>query len=387
MDEVVAGDVSIISRQGCAGVQAGGRGKVGRVVHSLQSRVGRKTERLGAWKARIDAMEKKEGVEGEPSIPFKEGGDSEDVWGDCMEVEDEAESRKKLDEPRKKMQKELREVHRLSFVSKEMQESIKESLQNWLQDVEKRRKDLMPEHQKVRKRSQKIQSTWTEEEICRKKVRQQKRKCGNSERKLIGKKSAIVSSWTESIKTEWQKRKWKHNFRDRKLEKKEKVATHRKRLIVAWKRWWSRFSRWEQIKRGLSSMRRIETPSAQMPGKEDGETVKMNKSKEEPVSSWCYQRQAGSIKVHRRVVWSLIFIVFRVYLVKAEVQEDQAHKGIAREVHPDLLDDIPWMRKRMTMWEEWCLKQKRKKNSQRKGPNGKKQTGQGPYEPWKKTSM
>ena len=80
----------------------------------------------------------------------------------------------------------------------------------------------------------------------------------------------------------------------------------------------------------------------------------------------------GSIKVHRRVVWGSIFIVFGVYLVKAEVQEDQAHKGIAREVHPDLLDDIPWMRKRMTMWEEWCLKQKRKKNSQGKGPNGKK---------------
>ena len=61
--------------------------------------------------------------------------------------------------------------------------------------------------------------------------------------------------------------------------------------------------------------------------KEEEETVKMKKSKAEPVSSWCYQRQAGSIKVHRRVVWSLIFIVFGVYLVKAEVQEDQAHKG------------------------------------------------------------
>ena len=77
---------------------------------------------------------------------------------DCMEVEDQAESRKKLDEQREKMQKELREVDRLSFVSKEMPESIQESLQHQLQDVEKRRNDLMPEHQKVQKRSQKIQS-------------------------------------------------------------------------------------------------------------------------------------------------------------------------------------------------------------------------------------
>ena len=53
--------------------------------------------------------------------------------------------------------------------------------------------------------------------------------------------------------------------------------------------------------------------------------------------------------------------MFGVYLVKAQVQEDQAHKGIAREVRPDLQDGTPWMRKRMTMWEKWCLKQKRKR--------------------------
>ena len=52
-------------------------------------------------RARIDAMEKKEGVQGRPSIPVKEGGDSEDVWGEFMEVEDEAECRRKLDEQRK----------------------------------------------------------------------------------------------------------------------------------------------------------------------------------------------------------------------------------------------------------------------------------------------
>ena len=39
---------------------------------------------------------------------------------------------------RKKLQKELRDVDRLSFVSKEMQESIVESLQRWLQEVEKK---------------------------------------------------------------------------------------------------------------------------------------------------------------------------------------------------------------------------------------------------------
>ena len=75
-----------------------------------------------------------------------------------MEVEDEAESRRKQDEQQKKLQKELRDVDRLSFVTEEMQESIMESLQHQLQEVEKRRHDLMPAHQKFQKRSQKIQS-------------------------------------------------------------------------------------------------------------------------------------------------------------------------------------------------------------------------------------
>ena len=53
----------------------------------------RKTRSLEAvnkeLRARLDALEKKEGVQGGPSIPSEEGGDSEDVWGDFMEVEDE----------------------------------------------------------------------------------------------------------------------------------------------------------------------------------------------------------------------------------------------------------------------------------------------------------
>ena len=103
-------------------------------------------------------MVKKEGAQGGPSIPSRGGGKSEDVWVEFTEVEDEAESRRKLNELKKKLQKELRDVDRLSFVTKEMQESIRESLQHQLQEVEKRRHDLMHEHQKFQKRSQNILS-------------------------------------------------------------------------------------------------------------------------------------------------------------------------------------------------------------------------------------
>ena len=88
---------------------------------------------------------------------------------------------------------------------------------------------------------------------------------------------------------------------------------------------------------------------------EDEETVKMNKSKAEPVSSWRQSRQAGSTKLHQRAVRSLIFLVCGVYLVEAEVQEDHA-----REVHPDRQDGLPGMRKGMMISETWCRKPKKK---------------------------
>ena len=60
----------------------------------------------------------------------------------------------------------------------------------------------------------------------------------------------------------------------------------------------------------------------------------MNKSKAEPVSSWCYQRQAGSMKALQRVVWGLIFLVFGVRMAKVEEPEIQAQKMSEKDLHP-----------------------------------------------------
>ena len=100
-------------------------------------------------------------------------------------------------------------------------------------------------------------------------------------------------------------------------------------------------------------------------------------------------KSKAEFKVHQRVVWSLIFIVFGVYLVvMAEVQEDQAHKGIAREVHPSLQVDTPWMRNGMTMLEKWCLQQKKKEKKKQPGTRPqnlrRKQSRKGPQHPKKK---
>ena len=139
-------------------------------------------------------------------ISFPEEGDSEEVWRDCLEVEDDAECRRKLDEQRKKMQRDLREVERLSFASMEMQENLMESLQHQLQEVEKRRNDLMLEHQRVQKRSQKIQSTQDKRKTCRKRAWRQEKKCGKSKKELGGRKSVSLCWWIRSTKTRWQMR-------------------------------------------------------------------------------------------------------------------------------------------------------------------------------------
>ena len=56
-----------------------------------------------------------------------------------MEVEEEfknGENRRKLDEQRMRLEKELRDVEQLSFKPQEIQRGLKEGVQQQLQDVE-----------------------------------------------------------------------------------------------------------------------------------------------------------------------------------------------------------------------------------------------------------
>ena len=124
---------------------------------------------------------------------------------------------------------------------------------------------------------------------------------------------------------------WWQSFRVCRRENKEGAATLRKQVTAAWRLGGSNLSLWEYVElrllyKGSKGKWEQHKGGCQEEKKDEG-IVKMNKSKTESISGWCYQHQAGSIKVHWRVVWSLIFLVFGVCLVRAEVQEDQAHKG------------------------------------------------------------
>ena len=106
----------------------------------------RRSKHFGAEnepRARIEALEKKggEGALGGQGIPSSRERGMEEAWGMDMDVEEEIESRKKLDEQKRKFQKELREIEKFSCLSKEVQESLKSNLQQQLQEVEQRRHD------------------------------------------------------------------------------------------------------------------------------------------------------------------------------------------------------------------------------------------------------
>ena len=62
-------------------------------------------------------------------------------------------------------QKELRAIEKFSCLPKELQERLKSNLQLQLQEVEQKRHDLMPDHQKVQKNHKGYNAFRRKEEI------------------------------------------------------------------------------------------------------------------------------------------------------------------------------------------------------------------------------
>ena len=81
-------------------------------------------------RARIEALEKKEGegVQGRARLPSRRESDLAEEWRVEMDLEDEAESRKKLDQQKRKLQKELRDIEKFSCVPKEFKAPVADSV-------------------------------------------------------------------------------------------------------------------------------------------------------------------------------------------------------------------------------------------------------------------
>ena len=243
-----------------------------------------------------------------------------------MEVEDEDECWRKLDEKRRKMQNELREVERLSFASKEMQENLMESMQRQLRIsclCTKRCKRGHKRH-KVSKRGENYR-----------------------------KKACTLLSDTVD----------KNTMADAEMEAElqglqagEKRSRHASQAVEClWRWWWNTFSPWEmRIRRSLIRCSVPKDPHKIRDSYSSCAHARDARKRRRTKGQWKWTREIKSqpIELHQRAVWSLIFLVYGVYLVKAEVQKDHA-----REVHPGMM-----------IWEIWCRKPKRKKNSQGKDP-------------------
>ena len=102
---------------------------------------------------------------------------------------------------------------------------------------------------------------------------------------------------------------WRHEIRSFGLSLKPWRRREEKETAVLWRTCYKESSHWERMTwRSCSTEpeEKWERPKGrcQEEEKEEG-TVKMNRSKVQPVSSWCYQRKAGSMKALQRAarVW------------------------------------------------------------------------------------
>ena len=120
-------------------------------------------------RAKVEALEKEEaeGVQGGQGLPSRRESGLEEEWCAEMDFEDEAESRRNLDEQMKKLQ---------SF-RKALRVRCSSSCSKW----SKGGMTSCQSTRKCRTDHKRYEAFSTKEEICKKKVLQHKRKCGRSE--------------------------------------------------------------------------------------------------------------------------------------------------------------------------------------------------------------
>ena len=281
-------------------------------------------------RARLEALEKKEGegVQGGQGLPSKEKSGMEEEWGMDMDVEEEIESSKKLDEQRRKLQMELRDIEKFSCVPKEFQENFKSNLQHQLQEVEQRRHNLMPEHQKVPKISKNTKHPGQESRKLQKKQYRSRR---SFKRSLSRRKTVSFLSVKQSRKEQdGGCRNGGKISESAGRRRRNRNASQTGDCCVE--------ALWQQlIALGANRVRYREIGPTQ--GREE-----VRRNSEEGQEQGKASQQLALSASGERVVWSLIFLVFGVPLVNAEEQGNQVQQGIEEDLCPTPQVDFRWKR-------------------------------------------
>ena len=187
-------------------------------------------------RAQNELLQKNSGgaEQGRQGFPLEKESGFEEEWS--MGVGDENENRKKFDEERKKLQKDLRKVEKLSCVPKEDRYRLKNDLQQRLLGVEQRRHDIVPDHQKVQKRSQKTQSIQDK----RRNMQKENAAAQGEMRKIREENDRNEERFRQLsdkvVRQKWWMQKWRHSYRACRQGKKEEAVMRRRQVIAAW-RW------------------------------------------------------------------------------------------------------------------------------------------------------
>ena len=168
-----------------------------------------------------------------------------------MEVDAEGESKKQLEERKKRLQRQVRDIQKFTDMDTLLLEGQKERWQQELQEIEQKRNDLLPEHQKMQKRSQKLHSLQDKkEEVSERTLACVTKKWKGSEvRSQKGRRTD--KSWRRSRGSfGWQQMIWWKRSGSCKQEKTEEGAVHLSPMDAVSIQPWSSSSPWEQFMQG-----------------------------------------------------------------------------------------------------------------------------------------
>ena len=150
----VAGAATMTSQQVCVGC-TGRRSPQGleNRLRALRRQAGRKTESPKVWRQKnkrslgLGVRQEGEGAQGGQGLQSRRESGMEEEWRTDMDLEDEVESRKKLDEQKRKLQKELRNIEKVLVCAERVSGKLSDGEEERKKEKKGRKSDKRPRNE------------------------------------------------------------------------------------------------------------------------------------------------------------------------------------------------------------------------------------------------
>ena len=241
-------------------IEAGDFGENWRVVHRfvvIEWRRGQEVQSSGAeskeLQAQVEQLRRQQrgepGQEGRGDPARRESGLEED-WN--MDIEEEVENKKKLDEHWRRLQKQPRDLGKCTCMPTFKAGSKKRG--SWrCSTFSKSGMISFRSTRECRRGLKRQQTSSIRREICSRKLLLLRKRCGRLERKSMKERRVICSCRVSHLAIGWQQNIWKKNFGSCRQRRKEEVVMLPKPMTAALIRWRSSSSLWERRMRGNGS--------------------------------------------------------------------------------------------------------------------------------------